>query len=319
MNKYLEHKLKSRLCFGTLSISPCQGNFTVDKGSELLKLAYETGVNFFDTAELYENYPYLKELIKSYPDAVITTKTYAYSQTMAHKSIEKALKELDRDYIDIFLLHEQESAQTIKGHWEAYEEMLRYKSKGYIRALGISTHTVSGVKGATQTEEIEIIHPLYNYMGWGIKDGSAADMLNAIKDAHTAGKELYGMKALAGGHLVKDNIKALKHVFSIPEFTAVAVGIQSSEELMCNLALARGNEPSPEIIATCLQRPRFLSIEDWCGGCGKCVEICPQDALHISLADQKVRVQRDKCILCGYCSSACPEFCLKVIPIKELK
>ena len=313
MQKYLKNKIKSRLCFGTLSISPWQGNFPLNKGVQLLKSAVENSVNFFDSAEIYQTYAYLRALIKFYPDVIITTKTFAYTKEQAKNSVEKALRELDRDYIDIFLLHEQESILTIKGHWEAFEELLKYKEKGIIKAVGISTHTTAGVKGATETKEIDIIHPLYNYKGWGIKDGTVEEMLFAIKNAYKAGKELYAMKALAGGHLIKDNINALKHVFNIKEFSAVAVGIQSYEELMCNLALAKGLEPEEQFLNSCLKQPRFLLIEDWCEGCGNCVEMCQQKALSINDATQKVQVDKNKCILCGYCSSVCKEFCIKVI------
>ena len=40
---------------------------------------------------------------------MIATKSYAYSAQMARDSVEKALRALNRDYVDIFLLHEQES------------------------------------------------------------------------------------------------------------------------------------------------------------------------------------------------------------------
>lgn len=270
-------------------------------------------MNFFDSAELYQTYSYLGELIKIYPDIIITTKTFAYSKQQAKNSVEKARKELNRDYIDIFLLHEQESGLTIKGHWEAFEKLLKYKEKGIIKAVGISTHTIAGVQDATEIKEIDIIHPLYNYKGWGIKDGTAEQMLDAIKNAYEAGKELYAMKALAGGHLIKDNINALKHVFDIKEFTAVAVGIQSYEELMCDLALSKGIEPEENFLKACSKQPHSLLIEDWCEGCGNCVEICQQKALSINHVTQKVQADKDKCILCGYCSSVCREFCIKVV------
>jgi aryl-alcohol dehydrogenase-like predicted oxidoreductase len=49
------------------------------------------------------------------------------------------------DYIDIFMLHEQESALTLKGHREAMEYFLKAKDKGYIRALW-SVHPSCGMR-----------------------------------------------------------------------------------------------------------------------------------------------------------------------------
>ncbi len=44
-----------------------------------------------------------------------------YTEDMAKESLDLALRELDTDYIDIFLLHEQESIHTLRGHYEAIE------------------------------------------------------------------------------------------------------------------------------------------------------------------------------------------------------
>ena len=112
----------SRLCFGALTIGPLQANLPVREGAAVIRKALESGVNFIDTAELYRTYPYIREALRGFTgDVAICSKCYAYTRQDMQKSVEKALIELDRDYIDIFMLHEQESALTIKGHWEAYE------------------------------------------------------------------------------------------------------------------------------------------------------------------------------------------------------
>jgi len=52
----------SRLCFGSLTISPLQRNLSYEKGAELLKYAFNKGINFLDTAELYNNYEHINLL-----------------------------------------------------------------------------------------------------------------------------------------------------------------------------------------------------------------------------------------------------------------
>lgn len=100
---------------------------------------------------------------------------------LAQEALEDALTRLNTDYIDIFLLHEQESEFTIKGHFEALEFLIRAKEKGYIRAVGLSTHRISGVEGANKFNEIELIHPILNKNGLGIPDGNAEDMISVLK------------------------------------------------------------------------------------------------------------------------------------------
>jgi len=98
----------SRLCFGGLTVGPLQANLPLEEGAEVMRQAFDRGVNFIDTAELYRTYPYIALAIKkSQKDIVVSSKTYAYDRAGAQKSVEKARKELDRDVIDIFMLHEQ--------------------------------------------------------------------------------------------------------------------------------------------------------------------------------------------------------------------
>ena len=58
-------------------------------------------------------------------------------------------------------------------------------------------------------------------------------------------------------------------------------------------------------------RERHLIVQDYCEGCGKCVEFGRADAL--SIRDGHAVVDEDKCVLCGYCARVCPQFAVKVI------
>jgi aryl-alcohol dehydrogenase-like predicted oxidoreductase len=284
----------------------------LQEGCAVIRRALECGVNFIDTAELYRTYPYIRKAVRGFgPDVVICSKCYAYTYQDMKKSVEKALAELERDYIDIFMLHEQESILTIRGHWEAFEYLLEAKDKGIIRAAGISTHHVEGVLGAAEIPEIDVIHPLINCAGLGIADGTREDMLAAIRVAAGAGKGIYAMKALGGGNLLDRPEEAFEYVMSIPEITSAAVGMSTIPEVEYNTLLFSGL-PVPETIKSTVRRQnRRLHIEEWCRGCGLCIKRCQAGALEIK--DGRAVVDEDRCILCGYCGSACPDFCIKVI------
>ena len=49
----------SPVSFGVLTVGNTQLNLTVDEGAKLIKYAFSKGINFFDTAQYYETYPYL--------------------------------------------------------------------------------------------------------------------------------------------------------------------------------------------------------------------------------------------------------------------
>lgn len=302
----------SRLCYGTLTIGPLQANLPVMEGAGLLREAFDRGVNFIDTAELYKNYEYIKHAVKGRrSEIVISAKSYAYSQETAEASLKKAMEEIGTDYIDIFSLHEQESEHTLRGHREAIEYFIKAKEKGYIRAVGISTHAVAAVEATLKYPELQMIHPIINKAGLGIIDGSATDMLAAIEKAADAGKGIYSMKALGGGNLIHSAQECFDFVLQNKNIHSVAVGMQSLAEIINNIAVFEGVEAAAEIKQQIGDKKRKLLIDYWCTGCGSCSERCQQKA--IELIDGKAQVNHEKCVLCGYCSAYCPDFCIKII------
>lgn len=302
----------SRLCFGSLTISHMQANLELNEGVSVIKAAFDMGVNFIDTAELYETYDYIREAVKGRREnIVISTKCYAYNKDGAEKSLKKALKELDTDYIDIFSLHEQESEYTLKGHGEAIEYFIRAKEKGYIRSFGISTHAIAAVKASLKYKEIEVLHPILNKQGLGITDGNVHEMMDAIAEAYKAGKGIYSMKPLGGGNMIKDSADCFEFVLSNNNLHSIAVGMQSIQEVTNNVMVFEGKKVPDEISLQLKNKKRRLLIDFWCRGCGNCSQKCTQKA--ITIENGKAVVDPEKCVLCGYCSAYCPEFCIKVV------
>ncbi len=304
--------LVSRLCFGALTIGPLQISLSVSQGAKIIRHALEAGINFIDTAELYGTYAHIREGLKGFPgQVVIASRSYASTRAGMRNSLELALDSLQRDYIDIFLLHEQESFFTIKGHWEAVEYLLEAKKQGLVRAIGISTHSVEAVRAAARIPEFDVIQPIINVAGIGIKGGGRTEMLAAIREAAAFGKGLYGMKALGGGNLLERVPEALNFTLGIVELAAIAVGMATLAEVDYNVSFFSRRQVPEEICREVSRKKRTLLIEDWCAGCGRCVERCTAGAL--ALVDGKARVDPGKCRLCGYCGSVCPEFCIKII------
>ena len=302
----------SRLCFGSLTIGPLQANLSLLEGAAVIKSAFDMGVNFIDTAELYGTYDYIRKAVNGRrEDIIISTKCYAYTQEGAEKSLKKALDELETDYIDIFSLHEQESDLTLKGHQEAIEYFMKAKEKGYIRSFGISTHAIAAVKASLKYKEIEVLHPIINKRGLGIIDGSINEMLDAVAEANKAGKGIFSMKPLGGGNMIKESAECFDFVLSNENLHSIAVGMQSTEEVMSNVAVFEGKRVPEDISLKLSSKKRKLLIDYWCSGCGNCCKNCAQKAL--TLENGKAVVDPNKCVLCGYCSAYCPDFCIKVI------
>ncbi|NTW72967.1 MAG: 4Fe-4S dicluster domain-containing protein [Eubacteriaceae bacterium] len=304
--------LVSKLCFGSLTLGPLQANLSVERGGELIAYAMEKGVNFLDTAALYNNYGQIREGLKrSSRELIIATKSYDFERSGIKANFENARRSLDRDVIDIFMLHEQENEMTIKGHMEALDYLLEQKVKGNLKAVGISTHRVEGVLGACKFDFLDVIHPIMNFRGLGIEDGSAADMEKAITYAHSKGKGIFAMKPLGGGNLIKEREEAFKYLSQQKNIHSIAIGMQSEAEIEYNIAMVLGEEVPADISETTARRTKTLHIDEWCIGCEACISVCGQKALFMEQG--KAQVNKEKCILCGYCGAKCPQFCIKVI------
>ena len=316
MKKYSLGKTEikvTELCFGALPIGPLQSNISVEKGAKLIRASLDRGINFIDTAEVYKTYPYIRKALEDYNgEVIIATKSNAKTYKKMEQSIKDALESLGRSYIDIFLLHAARVTPSVFEERAGALQCLRdYKAKGVIQAIGISTHAVGIVRRATEIKEIDVIFPIINKLGMGIIGGSADNMVKAISEAYKAGKGLYAMKALAGGHLIDQLEESFNFVRNIKGISSIAVGMVGQEELELNLKIFNDEEIPQELLTQKIKPSKRLLILSFCKGCGTCVKTCPNNAL--SLENGKAVVDHKLCILCGYCNPVCPEFAIRLI------
>src|SRR5680860_841589 len=303
----------TELCFGALPMGPLQFRMPEEQAVKLILAALNSGINFIDTAELYQTQIAIGQALQQFKgnDVVIATKSTASTYEEMEKSVLKAIAEIGRDYIDIFLLHAAKATPKVFEERSGALKCLQdYKAKDKIRAIGISTHAISVVERAAEVEDIDIVFPIINRLGIGIIGGTQVDMLHAIKKAEKTGKGLYAMKALAGGHLINDLRNSFDFVRDIPGMVSVAVGMVSREELEIDVKLFN-NEDVPEGLASERKASKTLFVSRFCIGCGTCVKTCPNDTL--SIVDGKAVVDKTTCLLCGYCNPVCPEFALRLI------
>lgn len=303
----------SRLCFGGLTVGPLQADMPLEQGAKVIASAFDRGVNFIDTAKLYKTYPYIRRAIElsKNKNIIISSKSYDYTYEGMKESLREALEELGVKKIGIFSLHEQESKYTLKGHREAIEYLIEAKSKGLIDAIGVSTHFVQVVNEISKMPEINVVHPLFNIKGLGISDGTVDDMGKAIERAYANGKGIYAMKPLGGGNLISDYDKCIDFVLNNKYIHSIALGMQTIDEVNANVLKFEGKQIDEDTKNKVMNREKKLHIDDWCIVCGNCVDACKSGAL--SIENDKLIVNKDKCLLCGYCSAYCPEFCIKII------
>ena len=301
----------SEFCFGTLPMGPLQANIPLNDGIRLIHKALDNGINFFDTAESYQTYSFLREALAKNSEAIIATKSTAVSYEDMEQSIMKARQELDRSIIDIFHFHAaRATTKVFEERKGAYECLREYRRKGIIRAVGISTHAVDVVEKAAEEPDIDVIFPIINIDGMGIIRGNTTTMIKATQKAYQRGKGIYAMKVLAGGHCINRIFDAIEFVRNIREISSIAIGVVRDVELDFHL-LHFNQQPIPkEIFNQCLDRKQKKPIVlNFCRKCRQCIETCPSGA--ITMGPDKPSINLEKCLACGYCLPVCPEFNLR--------
>ena len=297
----------SRAGFGVLPMGPSQLALPVEEGAAVLRYALERGFNFVDTAQYYRTYPYIRKALEGgdFKDVVLCSKSLCNDYEGMMEAIAEAEQELGRP-ADIFLMHEVRSGQLEEraGAWQA---LVDAKSCGLVRAIGLSTHHVDITRPAADMEDLDVVFPLINYAGLGIRKGNAfatrEEMLEAIHACRKAGKGVFSMKAFGGGSLTANYQQALDFIFAQPDIDSVMIGFGKTSEVDDLLAYLEGTMPSdynPDVS----KKKVYINQED-CEGCGSCKAACPAGAIYWG-ENGLAQVDHDKCLTCGYCSPVCP-------------
>ena len=238
---------------------------------------------------------------------VISSKTLATDYDSAWAAIEEERAAMGVDYIDIFLLHEVRSGQlaTRQGAWQA---LMDAKACGLVRAIGCSTHHVDVVEQLAAMPACNIIFPLINYAGMGIRRGSsaasAADMSRAIQQASSCGKGIYTMKALGGGNLAAHYQRALDYAFSRPGVSSVMLGFGCRQDIDDIVSYTNGTM-SPSYAPDVSNKRVRVNHED-CEGCGTCIPMCAAGAISFDKKNGLATIDQSLCVTCGYCAQSCP-------------
>ena len=303
----------SRLVYGTLPLGPLQANLSPKSGGELIRHALDSGVNMLDTAELYGTYKHIREALRDFDKKVhVISKTHAATAADARKHVEHALREMDLPKLDVVHLHGARLDNPFVDRAEVFAELKQMKREGLIDFIGLSTHYICAVRQAADHPDVDVIHPLINRTGMGILDGSAAEMAAAIAYAASKDKGIYGMKALAGGNLIKSARESFRYVLKLDGMHAFAIGMLTKAEIDGNLSLVNNDIAEAATWVELEKRERKIQImEQFCKGCGACVPACTNHGIY--LKEGKAKIKREDCILCGYCAAACPDFIIRVV------
>jgi aryl-alcohol dehydrogenase-like predicted oxidoreductase len=212
---------------------------------EILELAWSLGINFIDTAPAYgTSEQRLGQLLPSRHDWVIETKvgeifengqsTFDFSAAHTRQSVENSLRALQRDVIDVVLVHSNGDDMEIINHEEALDELDKLKQQGLIKAFGMSCKTVEG--GLWIVEHCDVVMATCNL--------EYNDELPVFNRAKELNKGVVVKKGLLSGHADIDSggtgiEEAFKHVLSQPGMNSMIVGTINQQHLRHNVEIAK--------------------------------------------------------------------------------
>ena len=183
----------SRICLGTMSFGTWSDK---EESFKILNTAYDRGINFYDTAEIYPVPPTLElvgvtefifgEWIKTKPrdSIIVATKVAgaasgwfvppvrhgltAIDRHHVEMAVEGSLRRLGIDYIDLYQVHWPDSIIPIAESMEALDRLVQ---AGKVRYLGTSnenaygltkSNTIADYEGLTKFQSIQNNFSLHN-------------------------------------------------------------------------------------------------------------------------------------------------------------
>lgn len=210
---------------------------------ELLAQAWDLGINLIDTAPAYgTSEQRLSELLpKLNKDWIIATKvgesfdnatgesSYNFTPEFITASIKQSLKKLNRDVLDIVLIHSDGNDTQIIEQG-ALDVLADLKQQGLIRATGMSTKTVEGGRLALQHSDLAMVMHNLEYQ----------NEQTVIEQAVNDNKGIFIKKAFASGHLThdgnSDSVQAsFDFIYQQPAVSSIIIGTITPAHLNDNV------------------------------------------------------------------------------------
>ncbi len=241
----------SPLGLGTVKLGRDQGvkypaGFSIpddDQARLLLAQARQLGINLIDTAPAYgSSEERLGPLLRGQRhDWVIVSKVgeefdegvsrFDFSAAHTRLSVERSLKRLETDFIDLMLVHSDGNDLAILEHEEVYQTLAELKQEGKIRGFGFSGKTLEGGLKALEQGDCAMI--TYN-----LQEQAERPVLDYAAEH---GKAILVKKALASGHVCLapgvDPVRAsFELLFAHPGMGSAIVGTINPLHLAHNVA-----------------------------------------------------------------------------------
>ncbi len=324
-----------------------QDHIDYEKAHEILDLAYASGINYYDTAYVYQggdSERCLGQWMQKYPrdSFYVATKFNINASTDYEAVFEEQLQRLQTDRIDFYLIHCIQASNIDKYlNSGAVEYFQKQKELGRITYLGFSSHadpdTLTRMVEYTNWDFVQI---QLNYFDWQF---STTAQEYAVLESHNI--PVMVMEPVRGGRLatltpvVEQMLRAahpdwsvaswaLRFVQNLPQVQVILSGMSTLDQLKDNLDTFSGemglNDRDNALILEAGRQFRS-QVQVPCTECRYCTPECPM-GINIPaflkiyndykvngpwalnrLKDVDSQGKPTDCVACGACMGHCPQ------------
>jgi len=305
------------------------GGIPIDKRSrreaeETVQRAIDLGINFFDTARAYGSSEermgaVLSRWRRGHP-LYLASKTYQRDRSGALADLERSLRNLRVEKVDLYQLHQiddEETLEKVLGPRGALAGLKEAKRSGKVDWIGVTGHRPDVLCKAVETGEFDTVQAPVNIVDHYIFDTEKT----LLPFARRLDLGIIAMKPLAGGAL-KEPSQALR--FALSQDTDVVIpGLGSPSEAEEAVAVGSSYRPLSSLeMRRLLEEAKGLGTH-FCRQCGYCLP-CPSgidiprifrlegycdryDATDWACRQyQAVATKVKECEECGECEPRCP-------------
>jgi predicted aldo/keto reductase-like oxidoreductase len=182
-----------------------------EEATKIIVEAKNRGINFIDTAQAYTvSEQFIGNALKEAgrENFYIATKSMSYDYESMKAAIEKSIKTMQLDYIDLFQVHnvsKQEMLDTILSENGALKALVEAKENGLVKHIGITGHIREILMQAIEHEEFETIQFPFNPV-----ESQGKELFSTALEK---GIGTIAMKPMAGGAFTKQKL-SLKYIIN---------------------------------------------------------------------------------------------------------
>ncbi len=304
--KQFQDKQLSSLGMGCMRL-PTKKDGSIDElqVKQMLKSAFDQGINYIDTARWYHDgwsEVVMGKALKDYPreSYYVATKFPGYDLeniNFVEKTFEEQLKRMGLEYFDFYLFHnvcELNINQYLDPQYRIFDYLLSQKKAGRIKHLGFSTHgSLETMKRFLDAygKAMEFCQIQLNWLDYDFQNAKAKiELINSYNIP------IWVMEPLRGGALVnlapehEQRLKALRPNESLagwafrflqtfPTVTMILSGMSNNTQMQQNIKTFETSEPlNEQEFATLIEIAKEMTSSKIlpCTKCKYCTTHCPK-------------------------------------------